>query len=241
MSLVLYSGGHFADNAALNRACLDATRKPMPRVTYIPSSSDYGIEDFREFVAAFEEVRACTFAYFPIDTPFTDEMRSRALASDVIFLSGGNTFYFLRNLRKLGLIGDLRHAHASGKVIAGLSAGAILLTPNIGTASFPSFDCDENFVGLRNFAALGLAPFEFFPHYSHSERYRRALAGASRRTKNPIYAAPDGSGLVVSNGEFRVMGSAHVFHKGHMLSIAKASRRAPRPTEGSVDIELSLT
>jgi len=241
MSLVLYSGGHYLDNGALNKACLDATQKRMPRVTYIPSSSDYGLEDFREFVTAFEAVRACEFVYFPIDTPFTQEMRGRALESDLIFLSGGNTFYFLRNLRRLRLLSELRHAHARGKVIAGLSAGAILLTPNIGTASFPSFDCDENFVNLRNFAALQLTPFEFFPHYAQSERYKKALMSASRRTRNPIYAAPDGSGLVVSNGDFRVVGSAHVFHKGHSFSISKPTRRAPRSTEGRVDIELALT
>jgi len=240
MSLVLYSGGHYADNEPLNRACLDATRKPLPRVTYIPSSSDYGVEDFREFVEAFETVRPCEFAYFPIDTPFSSEMRSRALESDVVFLSGGNTFYFLRNLRRLGLLKDLRHAHAEGKVLAGLSAGAIMLTPNINTASYPKFDCDENFVSLRNFAALQLAPFEFFPHYAQSDRYRKALLAASRKTKNPIYAAPDGCGLVVSSGDFRVVGSAHVFHKGHSFSIAKSIKRV-RPTEGSVDIELELT
>ncbi|MEO5668595.1 MAG: Type 1 glutamine amidotransferase-like domain-containing protein [Bdellovibrionota bacterium] len=240
MSLVLYSGGHYLDNEALNRACFEASRKAVPRVTYIPSSSDYGPEDFRDFVTAFERIGPCEFAYFPIDIPFTQEMRTRALESDVIFLSGGNTFYFLRNLRRLGLLKDLRHAHAEGKVLAGLSAGAILLTPNIGTASFPKFDCDENFVGLRNFAALQLTPFEFFPHYAQSERYKKALMAASRKTKNPIYAAPDGCGLVVSNGDFRVVGSAHVFHKGHSFSIAKTSRR-PRSTEGSVDIELTVT
>jgi dipeptidase E len=242
MSLVLYSGGHYEDNEALNRAGLDATGKKRPRVTYIPSSSDYGIEDFREFVAAYDQVRACDFVYFPIDLPFTGEMRSRALESDVIFLSGGNTYYFLRNLRKLGMLKDLRHAHAQGKVLAGLSAGAILLTPHIGTAGFPSFDCDDNFVGLKNFAALGLAPFEFFPHYAQSERYRKALLMASRKTSNPIYAAPDGCGLVVSQNDFRVVGSAHVFHKGHSFSIAKSSgKRSTRAPEGRIDIELEVT
>lgn len=240
MSLVLYSGGYYADNELLNRACLDATGKALPRITYIPSSSDYGVEDFREFVQAFEIVRPCEFVFFPIDTPFTAEMRSRAFESDVIFLSGGNTFYFLKNLRRLGLLKDLRHAHVEGKVLAGLSAGAILLTPNINTASFPKFDCDENFVGLRNFAALQLAPFEFYPHYVQSDRYRKALLTASRRTKNPIYAAPDGCGLVISSGDFRVVGSAHVFHKGHTFSIAKSLKRIRR-TQGSVDMELELT
>ena len=246
MSLVLYSGGHYKDNEALNRICIESSGKRHPRITYIPASSEWGLEDFREFVEAFDDIRRCHHVYFPIDYNFTQEMKARALESDIIFLSGGNTFYFLKNLRKSGLLDELKNFHLSGKTLAGLSAGAILLTPNIQTASYPSFDCDENFVGLRNLKAMNLMPVEFFPHYTNSARYKAALMQASKKSSHPIFGVPDTSGLIYSENELRILGSAHLFHKGHHLSFARSkkpssSRSSSKPLLSSLPpVEITL-
>lgn len=225
MSLVLYSGGHYIDNKNLNRICIESTGKRHPKITYIPASSEWGLEDFREFVEAFDEIRRCHYVYFPIDYNFSEEMRSRAFESDIIFLSGGNTFYFLNNLRLKNLLPSLMKFHKDGKTLAGLSAGAIMLTPQIKTASFPSFDCDENFVGLKNYQSLNLIPAEFFPHYCHTPRYKKALLEESLKTTNPIFAVPDESGLIYSENELRIFGSAYLYHQGHMISFARNKKR----------------
>jgi dipeptidase E len=244
MSLILYSGGHYKDNEALNRICIESTGKRHPKITYIPASSEWGLEDFREFVEAFDDIRRCHFVYFPIDFPFTQEMKTRALESDVIFLSGGNTFYFLNNLRQTGLLTSLKECHQQGKTLAGLSAGAILLTPNIQTATYPSFDCDDNFVGLRNLSALKLVPAEFFPHYTHSPRYKKALLQASRKSSYPLFGVPDGSGLIYNDEELRILGSAYLFHQGHTISFARAKKKRVRSSGSLVEslpqIDLNL-
>lgn len=221
MSLVFYSGGHYYDNTPLNKKCIELSRRRVPKVTFIPASSDYGLEDFRDFVEAWDQVKNCQFVYFPIDYPFTDEMRNRALSSDIIFLSGGNTYSFLKNLRAHGLIQDLVNAHKSGRVLAGLSAGAILMTPNINTAGFPSFDCDENFVGLKVKKALNFVNFEFFPHYVHSTRYREALKSYSLKSNYGIFALPDSSGLIVRPEGLEISGPAYTFLKGQELNLSK--------------------
>jgi dipeptidase E len=246
MSLVLYSGGHYKDNVPLNRICIESTGKRHPKITYIPACSDWGLEDFREFVEAFDAIRRCHYVYFPIDFPFTQEMKERAFESDIIFMSGGNTFYFLNKLRQNKLLSDLKKFHKSGKTLAGLSAGAILLTPHIQTASYPSFDCDDNFVGLRNFSALKLVPAEFFPHYTHSPRYKKALLQASQKSSYPLFGVPDGSGLIYSDEELRILGSAYLFHKGHLISFAR-NKKTPRASKtpllrrlSQIDLKLDL-
>jgi dipeptidase E len=234
MKLVLYAGGHYADNPELNRACLELARVKKPRITFIPSSSDGGPEDFQEFVDCFDDLGITDYVYFPVDLPFTELLAGMALSSDVIFLGGGNTFSFLRSLRAGKLLGRLKQASERGAVLAGLSAGAILLTPNISTASFPAFDSDDNAVQIKNWQALGLTPFEFFPHFVNSERYRRALTAHSRRVVHPVVGSGDGGGVVYTRRELRLVGSFQIFMRGKSVPLLKSFRReeAQKHTQG---------
>ena len=95
---------------------------------------------------------------------------ARLHRSDIVYLAGGNTYYFLDHLRRSGLLDELALFARRGGVVAGLSAGALILTPHIGLAGYPAFDRDENTVGLGRSGCrgLGLVGFEFFPHYRRS-------------------------------------------------------------------------
>jgi len=215
MQVVIYSGGYYEDNILLNQSLIDLSGKNRPRLTFIPSSSEWGMQDFAEFVDAFDGLKNMEYIYFPVDHMPSPTLTNNAFESDIIFLAGGNTFHFLSCLRKHRLLGRLNQfANQSGKVLAGLSAGAILLTPSIQTAGFPAFDCDDNFSNLKDLKSLGLLPFELFPHYRNSERYRRALSRYSKQSKTPLLGLPDHSGLIINDNETRLVGNVHIFHKG---------------------------
>ena len=98
-----------------------------------------------------------------------------------------------------------------------MSAGAIILTPSIKSASYPQFDCDENVDNIKNFNSLGLVNFEFFPHYKNSERYNEELIYQSKNTSNPIYAARDGSGIIEKDEEIIFYGDIWEFNKKNKL------------------------
>jgi dipeptidase E len=215
MQLVIYSGGYYEDNILLNQSLLELCGKSRPRLTFIPSSSEWGMQDFAEFVDAFDQLKNLDYIYFPVDHMPSPSLVANAFESDIVFLAGGNTFHFLSCLRKHRLISKiLKFAQTPGKVLAGLSAGAIMLTPSITTAGFPSFDCDDNYVNLKDHRSLGLVPFELFPHYRNSDRYRRALVKYSKDTKNPLLGLPDLSGLIVNQNETRLVGNVHIFNQG---------------------------
>ncbi len=220
MRIVLYSGGDYGANRVLNQSTLDLTRKSRPRITFIPSSSEWGMQDFAEFVDAFDQLRSLEYIYFPVDHLPSPSLIENAFQSDIIFLAGGNTFYFLSTLRRSGLMRSLlAFAQTPGKVVAGFSAGAILLTPSITTASFPRFDRDDNYVNLKNLKSLGLVNYEFFPHYRNSDRYRRALSQYSRKSPYPLLGSPDFGGIVLNENETRIVGPAQVFFKGRNFRI----------------------
>ncbi len=213
--LVLYGGGSLFKNAKSDKNLIRLTGKKSPSITYIPSNSEYGEAEFQEFCENFgKKHKIKKFIYFPIDIPISDGMRDLALSQDIVYLSGGNTYFFLKSLKTSKMISYLRDYVNSGGVVAGLSAGAILLTPNIATAGFPYFDRDLNTVKIRDQKALKITQFEFYPHCVHTMPYRKALLAHSRKTLYPIYATPDLSSVVVDGSQTRFVGPVHVYWNG---------------------------
>lgn len=233
--VVLYSGGQARRNTLLHESLIDLARSGPARgrrgvrMAYLPFTKEGVAPYFRRFERRFRAFGGTHFACVPADLPelaCAGPLRRRIvealLASDVVFLAGGNTFTFLANLRRSGLLSVLQRFAAGGGVLAGMSAGAHLLTPHIRLAGYPPFDRDENEVGLprRAQGALGLVDFEFFPHYRHSARYRRALADYTRREGRLLFAGRDGSGVVIEGDRVEPVGDVWTFEGGAESRVA---------------------
>lgn len=221
MKLVLYSGGQQRSNQLLHQELSDLVGQSKKRksFTYIPYCHDYSQVYFNRAVKRYKRFGFKTFRYLNIDQPHLKKEVKEAFSSDVIYLAGGNTFYLLHHLRKSNLVQPLRQFAQKGGVIAGLSAGAILLTPSIFLAGYPSYNRDENEVGLINEKALGLVPFEFYPHYVNSKRDQRSMSLYSKRIDHPLYACADGSGIVINGTQTSFFGKTYLFQKGHSVRL----------------------
>jgi dipeptidase E len=219
MKLVFYSGGHDFQNVKLDEALLKLVKSPSPQISYIPACSYMSESEFLEFVIQYEKFNIHNILHFPVDVPYTEVLLKQVLKSDIIHLSGGNTYYFLKHLRHTGMLKELKKYVASGGILTGLSAGAIMMTPTIMLAGIPSFDCDENDEHLRNLKAMNLVDFEFFPHYKNSNRYDAELKKYSRQIDIPIFACPDGSGIIVNDSELSFVGRAFCFSQGKKILI----------------------
>tara|TARA_R110000868_G_scaffold117600_16_gene312648 strand:+ start:26782 stop:27447 length:666 start_codon:yes stop_codon:yes gene_type:complete len=219
--LVFHGGGHSEDNIKLNREALRMCREKDPVIAYIPACSIDAESDFLEFARGFQELGVGRFLYFPIDVPFDQTMLTQVFSANIIHLSGGNTFYFLKWLRRTKLMTKIKEFVRNGGVLTGLSAGGILMTPDISSASYPEFDCDENEEHLRDLRALKLVNFEFFPHYRNSKRYERELINQSKLIDYPIYGVADGNGIVVEGEKTSFVGKTLCFYKGKKIIIGR--------------------
>ena len=86
-------------------------------------------------------------------------------------------------------------------MLVGVSAGAILMTPNISTALLCG-DTDPAPRGDRR--GLALVEFAFVPHFG---RYASlADVRAYARPWQPLFACPDGAAIVVDGDEIECMG-----------------------------------
>lgn len=241
MRAVLYSGGRERRNALIHTSLLDLALRGRDggggrrvRMTYMPFTAERCAAYFHRFQRRYRAFGGTHFQCVPADLPeLSSCRRSRAEAarklrsSDVVYLAGGNTFYFLHHLRRSGLLAVLRKFAARGGVIAGLSAGAHLITPHIALAGFPEFDRDDNEVALpRNrLRSLGLVGFEFFPHYRNSRRYREALREYSSTSGRPLFACRDGSGIVVEGDCFTIHGDVWLFDRGFASKVGVSAKR----------------
>ena len=221
MKLAFYGGGDSEDNRSLDEILLNMVNRESPIVTYIPSCSYDSEVYFRDFVEQYEPFGITKFYHFPIDLRFDQTLLESVLESDIIHLSGGNTYYFLKYLKKNNMMGRLKDFVRKGGILTGLSAGAILMTPDIQTAGFPEFDRDENDVKVRNLSSLGLVPFFFFPHYRNSRRYDKELLKFSRKENKPVYACPDGSGMVIDHDITTLVGKVYCFYQGKKILLRK--------------------
>jgi dipeptidase E len=222
MKLVLYSGGDESLNELLNQRLLElglnvsrgGKKKEDLQITFIPADQYFSHLSFHSFSKYWNTMGVEKILFFPLDQKNSHRLKEEVFKSDIIYLSGGNTFEFLLNLRKYKILSMLKQFVNNGGVLAGLSAGAIMMTPSIATASFPSFDCDENLCHLKNWKSLSLANFEFFPHYKNSQRYNQELSRYSKKISHPLLAMADGDGIIIEDSKMEVIGSCRVFLSG---------------------------
>lgn len=219
MRLVFYSGGYPEDNTELDIELIHMLGTTRPKITFIPASYEDSDELFDEFTKRFAEYGFRYFQMFHPDRPFTRSELNSALESDLVYLSGGNTFYFLATLRRKGILNALRKYADGDGLLAGESAGAIIMTRNINTAGIPEFDRDENFVRLMNLNALNLVHFEFFPHYVNRLGYIETFIEYTDYTQRPLFACTDGSGIVVYNDKLSFIGEVWGFINGHRFPL----------------------
>lgn len=128
-------------------------------------------------------------------------------AADVLLVNGGDPLYLCYWMRQSGLA-DLLPSLAG--VYVGLSAGSMVMTPNIG----------EHFIGwtpptdglTSGDKTLGMVDFAIFPHLDHEMLPYNTMAHAERwaaAMQTPAYAIDDETALKVVDGSVEVISEGH--------------------------------
>lgn len=138
--------------------------------------------------------------------------------AEAIFVGGGNTYALLQRLREAGLLEPIRARARDGMPYIGSSAGSNVAGPNILSTN------DWNVVGLTDFAALSLVPFNINPHYLERDP---AMAPFSETRddrirefqvvwEQPVAGIEEGTLVRVEDGVATVLGAGRVklFRRG---------------------------
>ncbi|MFC1787907.1 Type 1 glutamine amidotransferase-like domain-containing protein [Patescibacteria group bacterium] len=209
--LVLHSE-HIQGHTQLDLALFQLLMKNDPRISYISSQTDPNREYFKQTAKWYKEFGVNDFTYFDFDQEYDENKLDDLLSADAIFLSGGNTFYFLDSLKQKNFLSKLRDFVFNGGILIGLSAGSIIMSEDISMASGP--EGDENTVGLDDLSSLGLIDFYFYPHFDQTNQSTiKYLKEFSKKNKT-IYACTDGSGILIEDEKLKFIGKIFKFEKG---------------------------
>lgn len=100
-----------------------------------------------------------------ISTATINEITTKLRNNDFIYITGGNTFFLLQELKRTGADNIIIEEVNAGKCYIGESAGAIVAAANIEYAkAMDSIKTDPDF---SNFNALNLVDFYTVPHYTN--------------------------------------------------------------------------
>ena len=211
-ALVLLSDFTEKDNVNLKKKMKEMFLDKKYTLSYIPSMTDRNLECFEKTKNKLSEYGNFEFNYFDIDYFCNIEKIDKIFKSEVIYLSSGNTYYFLNSLKKRYFITRLRRYVENGGYVIGLSAGAIMMAKDISTAQFG----DEDIVGLSDLSSLALVNFDFIPHWNHHSHYLDEIKEYSNNTGNTVYTCNDGDGIIVMDNKLHFYGDIKMIKEGEI-------------------------
>ena len=134
------------------------------KILFIPTAAN--VEEYKKYMhltqKAFED-----FGYevenFDVSV-FSEEIAKEKLSeAKIVFISGGNTFYLLQELKRKNLIPYLKERIENGLLYIGESAGSVIAAPDIEYASV--IDDETVATELDDYAGLNLVDFYIVPHF----------------------------------------------------------------------------
>ena len=124
-----------------------------------------------------------------------------------IYIGGGNTFKLLKELKENGF--DEKLINFNG-VIFGGSAGAIIWGKDISNAAWGEIK-DKNKVKLKDLSGFNkIQGHNIRAHYIRKES--KDIKNYVKKTKTPIIALPEDSGIYVKDGKIKNIGEVYYFN-----------------------------
>ena len=205
----LFLASDFAQTASLLPRFLDEPLEGK-QVAFIPTAS---IPEKAKFFVDGDRKALERLGLFvetlEISTAGSGEISRTLEKSDLVFVTGGNSFFLLQEMRRTKAGDAILELIKDGKPYIGSSAGSILLAPDIRYIS--RMDSPKKAPELRSSAALGAVDFYPLPHFGNIP-FRRTgeLIMAEYGDSLDIEAINNKQAIAVRGNERRVLSAVKV-------------------------------
>ena len=170
------------------------------RVTFIPTASV--TEKVIFYVASGRkalEKLGMIVDELELSTATRTEIEAKIRGNDYIYVSGGNTFFLLQEMKKTGADKIIKDEIASGKIYIGESAGSMILSPDIEYSK--EMDDRKKAPELKDTSALSVIDFYPLPHYTNFP-FKKAVEKIITQYQDKITLQPiSNSQVILVKGE----------------------------------------
>lgn len=178
------------------------------RLTFIPTAAEVEEGDLSWLDADRQALVDAGFqvADFTLTNKSSDEVSAMLSETDFFFVSGGNTFYLLQEMKKSGFDSLIKPYLENGGVYGGTSAGSVVVGTDISPISL--LDDPADAPELTSYAGLGLVDMLIFPHWGSdhfAKRYQHFFDSAYDHP-TPVVLLRDEQYVYVEDGKFSVQG-----------------------------------
>jgi dipeptidase E len=141
--------------------------------------------------------------YFDFDVQRPD----RLLEYDVVEFIGGNPFYLLDSMRRVGAR-EILKTLANERVIIGISAGSIIMQQSIALVAQFSPELNKG-INLTDLSGFGLTQIEILPHYSKYlskfERFEERAQKYEAANNINLIRINDGQGVIAGFDSYEII------------------------------------
>ncbi|GHU57244.1 putative peptidase Lmo0363 [Clostridia bacterium] len=173
-------------------------------VTFIPTASvpekvNFFVNSGRKALSKL----GLTVDELEISTATENEISSKLQQNDFIYITGGNTFFLLQELKRTGADKIITEQIDSGKLYIGESAGSMIMSPNIEYAK--GLDDCKKAPNLDTFSALNVVDFYPLPHHTN-QPFKKAVEKiiAAYESELKLYPISNSQAILVNGIDVKV-------------------------------------
>ncbi len=193
----------------VNQQIIDVTKEQIngdSKVVYVrgkPSSSSTFFTNVCNF---YRQLGIDNVQYYDLDRDCDQYIIAAIKDCDIIHFGGGNTYTFNHRIKEGNYFQVFYELLTSDRLVIGESAGAIVLTRDIGITAILG---EEN--KSLDTSGLGLLDFQLLPHYNSLSPGQVALIDDYQSISNgPIIVVNDGGGVLVDAVNVTLIDSSYI-------------------------------
>lgn len=219
LNIIAIGGGEIRDleTMPLDQLAVEATGKPRPSALFVPTASGDSAAYCDTFRRVYGERLGCQVDELLLSRgpSEVDAAGGKIEAADLIYVGGGNTRAMLDRWRATGVDRWLGAAGRAGKVLIGLSAGAICWC-RAGNSDAPMLDGEAGKKTVR-VEGLGLVPLSLCPHIKREPFRRDEFREMLREGRDDVgLGLDDLCAIQIRGDEYRIVAAgpearAHLF------------------------------
>ena len=219
--IIAIGGGGFGRNPnepIIENYILNLSDSQKPNITFFPTASAENSDYIVNFYTAFSSLN-CNAKHVSLfkNTPNLESIISD---SDIIYIGGGNTKSMLAVFKEWGLDKLLLKAYKDGKILAGVSAGAICWFDQGITDSWDD--------GLRVLDCMGILKGVCCPHYDGEVDRKPSVEKFLKSNEiDACFCIEDGAAIHYQNNRFK---TAVAFYQNKNAYEVKLNRGSIKET-----------